>query len=711
MQDVWTRFIRDMQEMKKRDWHDVLVFVYGLFTAGVALSIYVKTLAPTVSFFDSGELISAAYCFGVAHPPGYPLYVALGRLFGMLPYGTFAFRINMMSALFAALAVLTVYGITYILLGDVQQGCQNSSCSHAGKSSPNSELMLRPIFAMIAALSFAFSLTHWQQALIAEVYSLNACFCGLIVWLLLLWYRGSRPLACSAEHRAGQRGTQDRVLSLIAFLFGLGFGNHQTISLLAIAAGFLVTVGRTRILLQPRTLLKIVISLMLGLSIYGLAPLGAAQNPAVNWGNPVSWRQFTWLITREAYDSAPSGYALSALKHEFFDEEAGERLFPDGTEGGDVRLVKKHGAARYYHVLKHSLLWKQLQSFDPLEEFGVFGTVLALMGLAWGVWRDWRTGSCLLIAVTSLVLIIVAIGDPPEENIFLLKEFHSPAYLLTAVWIGLGMMASAKAVLWLAPWRACREVVVLVCALYFMLPVGSRFLRTLPKVDRHRNYVAYDYAANIMTSLQRNAILFTWGDSGAFPLWYLQIVEEQRPDVTLVHVPHLTSPWYLDQLPPDLFESPAPAETYDKDLLAVLEDIVRKNLDTRPVYFDFSSAHSLKLPYWLLPNGITYKVRRPGDVLDETVWERYRFRGILEDTAIARDSDIDRSFLMYGSARMELGNYYLERGELERASEQFNLAVQLAPELGGRIIRSLKFRDKFGGERIVAVPHNPKDAQ
>ncbi len=674
--------------MKNRDFHNILVYVYGFFTAIVAFWVYVKTLAPTVSFFDSGELISAAHSFGVAHPPGYPLYVALGWLFGKLPVGEFAFRINLMSAFFAALAALMVYGICYVILIDARPSCQKSS--PVDEKRPNPERLLQPAIAMIAGLSFAFSITHWQHAVIAEVYSLNAFLCGTIVLLLMLWYRVN--------------STGNRLLYLAALLFGLGFGNHQTISLLAIAACFLVLTTRPRILLQLKTLVLILVFLMLGLSIYGMIPLRAAQNPPINWGNPTSWRQFTWLVTREAYKNVRSGDALKTLWIELFDEEASERLFPDGTQQGEPRLVKKRGVSRYYHVLKYSLFARQLRSFDPLEQFGFFGNALALIGLIYSLFVHRRLGLTLLIAVLSLVLIIVIIGDPPEENIFLVKEFHSPAYLLTSVWLGLGMMALVKGALWVAPWRKLQYLLVFVCAVYFLVPVGVRMLQNLPDVDRRRNYVAYDYATNIMNSLQKNAILFTWGDSGAFPLWYLQIVEQQRPDVDLIHVPHLTAPWFIEQLPPELFESPTPFAEYGKNLAALLEDIVRKNIKTRPIYFDFSSAHSLMLPYPLLPNGITYKVILPGNALDETVWEHYRFRGILDDVRIARDQDIDRTFIMYGSARMELGNYYLELEELEKASQQFNLAVQLAPELGEGIVHTLKFRDKLAGEQPVAAP-------
>lgn len=42
---------------------------------------YLTALSPGVGGGDSGELTAAALELGIAHPPGYPLYVWLGHLF------------------------------------------------------------------------------------------------------------------------------------------------------------------------------------------------------------------------------------------------------------------------------------------------------------------------------------------------------------------------------------------------------------------------------------------------------------------------------------------------------------------------------------------------------------------------------------------------------------------------------------------------------
>ena len=71
---------------RKPDRRDLLVA--GL-VALAAETVYLLTLAPTVTAEDSGELITAAYTLGVAHPPGFPLWCLLGKLF-QFPVGSFA---------------------------------------------------------------------------------------------------------------------------------------------------------------------------------------------------------------------------------------------------------------------------------------------------------------------------------------------------------------------------------------------------------------------------------------------------------------------------------------------------------------------------------------------------------------------------------------------------------------------------------------------
>ena len=78
--------------------------ISAAFVLVASLALYLYTLAPTVTLVDSGELLLAVYSLGVAHPPGFPLYVLLAHTFSLLPFGNLATRIHLASALSAALA-------------------------------------------------------------------------------------------------------------------------------------------------------------------------------------------------------------------------------------------------------------------------------------------------------------------------------------------------------------------------------------------------------------------------------------------------------------------------------------------------------------------------------------------------------------------------------------------------------------------------------
>jgi hypothetical protein len=83
----------------------------GLF--GFATMIFMMTIEPTVSFWDSGERISVSYKLQIGHPPGAPLYQMMARIFSLLAFGNVskvAFWINTMSAVAAGFTVMFFSG-------------------------------------------------------------------------------------------------------------------------------------------------------------------------------------------------------------------------------------------------------------------------------------------------------------------------------------------------------------------------------------------------------------------------------------------------------------------------------------------------------------------------------------------------------------------------------------------------------------------------
>ena len=139
----------------------VLVFFFSL-------ALYVKTLCPAVFWWDSGELIANIAVLGIPHRPGFPVYVLLGKIFSFLHLGSFAWRVNFLSALFASFSLA-------ILFKAFQKSLNLFFPGMVEKSK----------YVFLSSLSFilvfGFTYSFWIQAVRAEVYSLNVLFFSLLL--------------------------------------------------------------------------------------------------------------------------------------------------------------------------------------------------------------------------------------------------------------------------------------------------------------------------------------------------------------------------------------------------------------------------------------------------------------------------------------------------------------------------------------------------
>jgi len=57
-----------------------------------------------------------------------------------------------------------------------------------------------------------------------------------------------------------------------------------------------------------------------------------------------------------------------------------------------------------------------------------------------------------------------------------------------------------------------------------------------------------EYNKNVLMSCAQNAILFTNGDNDTYPVWYLQLLEKYKKDVTVINLNLLNTEWYIKQL-------------------------------------------------------------------------------------------------------------------------------------------------------------------
>jgi tetratricopeptide (TPR) repeat protein len=243
----------------------------GLF----ALTVYGLTLCPTVPPGDSGELVAAAHGLGVAHPPGYPLFTLLAAAADHAApgWGNPAWRINLLNALFAALAAALVFTVAR------QLGCYRGP-------------------AALAATLYAFTPTVWLHALGTEVFALNTALSLTTTLFALRWFSARTK---SAPQPARWQPT------LTGLFAGLALSNHHTASLVLLAlltvALYLAIRYRTFRCQLPADLLAATIGFLLGLLPYLYLPLAAAHDAPVSWGTADTLGGFLQHLTRADYGS------------------------------------------------------------------------------------------------------------------------------------------------------------------------------------------------------------------------------------------------------------------------------------------------------------------------------------------------------------------------------------------------------------------------
>jgi len=195
--------------------------------------------------------------------------------------------------------------------------------------------------------------------------------------------------------------------------------------------------------------------------------------------------------------------------------------------------------------------------------------LLALVGLIHGIRRLWPLVMVPLVGYLINGEILTVYLNFTDHEVRDRDYFYFAAFMFVAVFIGLGASAllrllasqregdSAAAIdARGGDWRRdagrvsvpasakILTVVLLVLPLLVLGPDSRKYFEH----DNSRNYIAYQYAKNIMAGLDKGAILFTNGDNDTFPIWYLQEVEKYRQDVTVVNLSLINLPWYILQL-------------------------------------------------------------------------------------------------------------------------------------------------------------------
>ena len=167
----------------------------------ITFAVYFSTMAPTVSFWDTGEFIATSHILGIPHPPGSPLFLLIGKLFTLIPISSdIAFRMNIFSPLISAATISLLFLICNQFIDRLDS---KDDVKHFKMWS-----------SLTASLTFAFTHSHWFNAVETEVYALSGFMTALVVYLILMW----------SKYKEKEHSTM--YLMGIVYVIGLATGVH-----------------------------------------------------------------------------------------------------------------------------------------------------------------------------------------------------------------------------------------------------------------------------------------------------------------------------------------------------------------------------------------------------------------------------------------------------------------------------------------------------
>lgn len=279
---------------------------------------------------------------------------------------------------------------------------------------------------------------------------------------------------------------------VFAFVLGLGFANHMTMILLApgLLYWYFAVMGN-----QWKPIGRMVLPFLAGLSVYLYLPLRASQHPTMNWGDPTTWGRLFAHLRGKQY----SVWLFSSMD------------------------VASHQLAYF---------WRSLPG-----ELSIPGLLLSLLGVIVLMRGQRKT------AIATLLLFLGCVAYSINYDIHDIDSYFLLAYIVLAVWAGVGMYAAGR---WLVQTPGWKPAVVVACMACVPAGVGVYHYND---VDESRNYLVDDYTHAMFASLPRNAVVLSYQwDYWVSASYYYQLVKGEREDLTIIDKELLRRSWYLREL-------------------------------------------------------------------------------------------------------------------------------------------------------------------
>ncbi len=508
-------------------------YLAATIAAFLVLALYVITLSPETAMWDTSEYIAAAYTLGIPHPPGNPMFVLIGRVFSILPIApSVAMRVNLLAALSSA----TAAGMWFLITERVLVGWFT-------------ERWMRIAGGSLAVLIGATAFTVWSQSVVNEkVYTVSLALLAIVAWLTVRW----------CDDPDGSKA--DKILILIAYILGVGYGVHMAGMLPAPAVALAVLIRRPKTILRWKLIAACAGVLMLGVTPFATQPIRAAYFPAVNEGEPTGCREkigFACTFSTETKD---------AFLYNFNREQYGK---PSLADRRGVPFSAQVGMWWMYFK------WQWIRDAHG-ERPGLqqaLASVFLVLGLLGG-WvhykRDPQSFTFFGPLMFTLTLVLIyylnflygasqspELGDSVPREVRDRDYFYLWSFSAWSVWAALGLtyVWESLAALLGAEQKKLGNTIV-------EMPARRNWLATSPVLllafiplfanwtgaSRRGQTDTADFAVDLLNSVEPYGVLVTVGDNDTFPLWYAQEVLGVRRDVLVANTSLLNTEWYARQM-------------------------------------------------------------------------------------------------------------------------------------------------------------------
>lgn len=601
------------------------------------LAIYSYTAAPTIAGYgDSNEIITTANILGVAHPSGYPITIILVNLFGQLPLpGNFAYHANLLAGLLHALGALSMYLVCLEFLRQLF---------------PNSSSKQHHLTASLASLTLGLSALYWLYASVIEVNALNSFLAGVVMYAALRWRR-------SINEQAGIK-SEITWLTLTLITFGVGLSNVQTFILLLPGLLYLFALTLTQeqewetYLKAPRLMLCILMPIIVFFSINLLLFTLNGNKADFSWHFENDFSGWWRMISRADY----RGY------------------IPEQDRDINAYVASKD--------LGHYLTgaWGYLNFL--IQHYTLYGVTLGVIGIIWISKKRQSLSYFPLILWLISGLWFASYMSQPADGLSNL-QFRSEMGIIHRQYL-LGYVSwtllIAIGVHQLIDWSQKNTNIIkraTIIILILLLPFHA--LITFPMGNQRHNNFSQRHAQLLLDSAEPDSAIICFSDISCFSLLYLQLVENYRPDVTVLIKNEKYQKYFHERNPEYL------GYYYDSNP-NFTADLISWNVAHRPTYLAEPNGFYITYlglegnPFYLIPkNDYLFQiVTQIPQSLPEPDYS-------LTEEVLAEDIPLENYYLnghkdYLAHIHSIYGVMYSKLGETELARKNYEYAIALNPQ-------------------------------